>query len=51
MGTLVCPIVNQNKVTDKNKVKVVMGDYKNKIFKAIYFQDYLYHLVANIMST
>ena len=37
MGTLVCPIVNQNKVTDKNKVKVVMGNYKNKIFKAIYF--------------
>lgn len=37
MGTLVCPILNQNKVTDKNKVKVVMSDYKNKIFKAIYF--------------
>lgn len=37
MGTLVSPIVNQNKVTDKNKVKVVMSDYKNKTFKAIYF--------------
>jgi len=37
MGTLVSPIVNEKKITDKNKVKVVMKDYKNQVYKAIYF--------------
>ena len=38
MGTLVCPIVNQNKVTDKNKVKVVIVIIKIKFLKQYIFK-------------